>query len=286
MAAILRIRNPETGEFEEIKALIGPKGDTGPQGPQGIQGETGPQGPQGVQGEVGPQGPQGPQGDTGPQGPQGEVGPQGPQGEIGPQGPKGETGPQGPQGDQPPLSTNAPLALGVASSGSSAIASREDHVHPMPSAADVGAASVEEVNTLKNSTVPTSRTVNGKALSGDISLTYSDVGAAAASHNHSYLPLSGGAMTGDIFMNAEKIYWKEPGYGDKFAIASYFNGTDDDNKLRILGAVGGAGTDPDFTELVTIAGKTGTMRIGGNIVHHDGNLSFSLNGTTLYITKS
>lgn len=180
MAAILRIRNPETGEFEEIKALIGPKGDTGPQGPQGEKGETGPQGPQGIQGEVGPQGPQG---ETGPQGPQGI------QGEVGPQGPKGDTGPQGPQGNQPPLSTNAPLALGVASSGSSAIASREDHIHPMPTAADVGAASAGEVSALKNSTVPTSRTVNGKALSGDISLTYSDVGAAAASHTHTVYSL-------------------------------------------------------------------------------------------------
>ena len=59
----------------------------------------------------------------------------------------------------------------------------------MPSAADVGAATAEEVNTLKNSTVPTSRTINGKALSGDISLTYSDVGAAAASHTHTVYSL-------------------------------------------------------------------------------------------------
>ena len=148
---------------------------------------------------------------------------------------------------------------------------------------DVGAAATNHTHDY----VPTSRTVNGKALSSDISLTYSDVGAAAASHTHSYLPLSGGTMTGDIFMNnAKKIYWKEPGYGDKFAIEPYFNGVDDDNKLRILGAVGGVGTDPDFTELVSIAGKTGVMRIGGNVVHHDGNLSFSLSGTTLYITKS
>ena len=174
MAAILRIRNPETGEFEEIKALIGPKGETGPQGPQGEKGEVGPQGPQG---------------ETGPQGIQGEVGPQGPQGI------QGEVGPQGPQGDQPPLSTSAPLALGVASSGSSTIASREDHIHPMPTAADVGAASAEEVNVLKNSTVPTSRTINGKALSGDISLTYSDVGAAAASHTHGNIVNSDGSTS-------------------------------------------------------------------------------------------
>ena len=165
----------------------GEKGDIGPQGPQGEKGDTGPQGPQGIQGEVGPQGPQGPQGEKGDTGPQGPQGPQGEKGDIGPQGEKGDIGPQGPQGpqgDQPPLSTSAPLALGIASSGSSTIASREDHIHPMPTAADIGAATAEEVNTLKNSTVPTSRTINGKALSGDISLTYSDVGAAAASHTH------------------------------------------------------------------------------------------------------
>ena len=222
MAGILKIRNPDTGEFVEIPAIQGEqgpqgeKGDTGPQGPQGIQGEVGPQGPQG---EVGPQGKpfiimgsaystleelqetvtnaeigdmynvgvsapytiyrwtgtewesqgqlEGPRGETGPQGIQGEVGPQGPQGiqgevgpqgpqgiqgEVGPQGPQGiqgEVGPQGPQGDQPPLSTSAPLALGVASSGSSTTASREDHIHPMPTAADVGAATAEEVIRLK-----------------------------------------------------------------------------------------------------------------------------------------
>lgn len=55
----------------------GPKGETGPQGPQGEKGDTGPQGPQGEKGEkgdTGPQGPQGEKGDTGPQGPQGEPG--------------------------------------------------------------------------------------------------------------------------------------------------------------------------------------------------------------------
>ena len=34
--------------------------------------------------------------------------------------------------------------------------------------------------------VPKTTTVNGKALSGNITLTYSDVGAAAASHTHNY----------------------------------------------------------------------------------------------------
>lgn len=58
--------------------------------------------------------------------------------------------------------------------------------------------------------VPTSRTVNGKALTSNISLTAGDVGAATANHTHAYLPLAGGTMTGDIdFGNAANsgIQW-------------------------------------------------------------------------------
>ena len=50
-----------------------------------------------------------------------------------------------------------------------------------PSASDVGA-------------VPTSRTVNGKALSSNISLTASDVGAAESSHNHSASNITSGTL--------------------------------------------------------------------------------------------
>lgn len=42
------------------------------------------------------------------------------------------------------------------------------------------------IQTQLNGKVPTSRTVNGKALSSNISLSYGDVGAAAASHTHNY----------------------------------------------------------------------------------------------------
>ena len=37
--------------------------------------------------------------------------------------------------------------------------------------------------------------------------TYSEVGAAPASHTHSYLPLSGGTLSGDLSMERSKIYW-------------------------------------------------------------------------------
>lgn len=55
--------------------------------------------------------------------------------------------------------------------------------------------------------VPTSRTVNGKALTSNISLSYSDVGAAASSHSHDYLPLSGGTMTGIIVGKSSQGTW-------------------------------------------------------------------------------
>lgn len=60
--SILKIKNKNTGQWEEIQAI---KGETGPKGEQGAQGIQGPQGEQGIQG---PQGEQGPQGIQGPQG--------------------------------------------------------------------------------------------------------------------------------------------------------------------------------------------------------------------------
>lgn len=55
--------------------------------------------------------------------------------------------------------------------------------------------------------VPATRTINNKALSTNISLTASDVGAAASSHTHSYLPLTGGTLTGSLTVN-DNIYSK------------------------------------------------------------------------------
>ena len=58
-----------------------------------------------------------------------------------------------------------PLGLGVADAGSAVAYSREDHVHPKPTPADLGA-------------VPTTRTINSKPLSANITLTATDVGAS------------------------------------------------------------------------------------------------------------
>ena len=83
----------------------------------------------------------------------------------------------------------------------------------------------------------------------------------------------GDAMTGDLdmqsnsvkFGNNGNILWKESGYGDKFAIKADFSGADDNNKLKIQGAVGGAGTDPNLIDLIKIAGKTGATTFVGNV---------------------
>jgi hypothetical protein len=60
---------------------VGPKGDTGSQGPQG---ESGVKGETGEKGDTGPQGPQGEPGVKGETGEKGDIGPQGPQGEPSP----------------------------------------------------------------------------------------------------------------------------------------------------------------------------------------------------------
>lgn len=64
---------------------------------------------------------------------------------------------------------------------------------------------VEDLAAILDTKVSTSTTINGKALSSNITLSASDVGAAAASHPHSYLPLSGGTLTGDLKVGSATI---------------------------------------------------------------------------------
>ena len=65
--------------------------------------------------------------------------------------------------------------------------------------------------------VPLTRTINGKALSSNISLTYSDVGAAASGHTHARL------YNGDfnVVLGVEGSY----GYFRPPAASKYFNGS-------------------------------------------------------------
>lgn len=142
----------------DLGKVVGPQGPQGVQGAQGIQGETGAQGPQGIQGETGPRGLQGIQGETGPKGDTGAQGPKGDTGATGPQGPKGDKGDSGADGRTPVKGTDYFTAAEIDSVATQAAGK----VTPD----GIGAA-------------PTSRKVNGKALSSDITLSASDVGARA-----------------------------------------------------------------------------------------------------------
>lgn len=124
--------------YVDGKKFAGFGGRQGPPGPQGIPGEAGPQG------VPGPQGPAGPQGEQGPQGPQGEPGPQGPQGPSA----AGVTSFNGRDGAVTPQAGDYTAEM---------VGARPDTW--MPTAADVGAATPDNV----------ASSVSGKVSSADVS---------------------------------------------------------------------------------------------------------------------
>lgn len=71
-------------------------------------------------------------------------------------------------------------------------------------------------------------------------------------------------VSGQISLGSNGIYWKETNFGDQFKIIPDFANTDDNNKLLIQSAVGGAGTTPTLTTKVVITGKSGNVGIGVN----------------------
>ena len=240
----------EAGTEAAVKKTVSEAGEVnleftipqGVQGPQGIQGEVGPAGPQGPQGETGAQGPQGPKGAPGDgisqeeadarylkltggaltgklTGTEMEV-----SGHV-----KGAAAPEensdltnkayvdgrdalkqdkltGAQGQIVGFdSSGNAIAQAAPASGVTSFNGRTGAVTPVSgdyTAEMVGAVpTTRKINNKALSAdvtlaagdvgaVPTSRKVNGKALSADVSLTASDVGA---------LPLSGGMMTGNLY---------------------------------------------------------------------------------------
>lgn len=94
----------------------------------------------------------------------------------------------------------------------------------------LSAAQGKALNDKFGSYVPTSRTINGKALNANITLSAANVGAAPASHSHSYLPLAGGNMTGNIGYTGSKA---------TFSMIRFINNTVDANGIGI--SIGGGG---------------------------------------------
>jgi hypothetical protein len=91
------------------------------------------------------------------------------------------------------VSSATPQALGVAAAGSSGDASRADHVHAMPTAADVGAAAIGHTHTTTDITGYTLTSVNG--LSGSVTIAAGDnVTVSTAS---STITIAAGGGSGD-----------------------------------------------------------------------------------------
>ena len=142
--------------------------------------------------------------------PRGETGPTGATGPQGAIGPQGDTGPTGPPGPAINVSDATPSNLGVAAAGSNPLASRGDHVHNMPTAADVGAAPASGINPsaitgtavitsdarLSDARTPTAHKVS-HSTGGTDALVPSDIGAAPATG------ISPSAITGTAVVTAD-----------------------------------------------------------------------------------
>ena len=128
--------------------------------------------------------------------------------------------------------------------------------------ADIGAATSEHTHDY----VPTSRTVNGKALSSNVSLTYSDVGAAAASHTHGSIVNSDGSSTVWHFNSDRDGIGIQIGSGSGYEFNFGRSKNDSPKIVYWLNGNGGASYNGSFYTTST--------------------LSFSLSGTTLTITNT
>lgn len=165
----------------------------------GLQGPMGPQGPAGAQGIQGPKGEQGEQGQAGARGPQGLQGPEGPQGPAGTQGPQGIQGVAGAAGKSAYSSAAEQGYTGTETEFGQALAQMPGHVGN----GSIHVTAADKTNW--NGKVPPTRKVNGKALSGDISLTAADVGALAT---------AGGTITGNLTLKNSTNYGCKLNFGD------------------------------------------------------------------------
>lgn len=198
--------------IEAINTLQG-EVDNIPAGPQGPQGEPGTPGAAGANASVtvgstntGAAGSSAAVTNSGtaqnavfnftiPRGDTGATGATGAQGAIGPEGPQG---PMGPAGEAANLSTATPQSLGTASPGSDTEASRSDHVHPLPSAAQVGAdpaGSAAAVNSSLSSHAAATTSVHG--ISNTANLVYTSDSRLSDARTPTAHAASHGAAGGD-----------------------------------------------------------------------------------------
>ena len=140
-----------------------------------------------------------------PRGDTGATGATGAQGAIGPQ---GDTGPTGPPGPAINVSDTTPSNLGVASAGSDPEASRGDHVHNMPSAADVGADPSGAASAAQSA---------AQSYADGLASNYDSAGSAAAAQSAAQSYADGLAVNYDAAGSASAAQSAAEGYADGLA---------------------------------------------------------------------
>ena len=178
-------------------------------------------------------------------------------------------------------------------------AAAASHTHNYAGSSSVGGAanSAIKLSTARTLTIGnTGKTFNGSA---NVSWTLAEIGAAASSHSHNYLPLSGGTITGTITssltsathlaankgtaiinstaagtgytmlakMNSTNGVWTFGGWGDKFNLFYTANTTIT------------AGTN-SYTKMVTLLNESGNTSFPGTVTAATFSGAFSGNATT------
>jgi hypothetical protein len=104
------------------------------------------------------------------------------------------------------------------------------------------------------------------------------VNVSLSNHSHSYLPLTGGSLTGNITITTDstiiwsrntdygKIYFKNTSDGDTDSYLGFESGDNGNEYFKFLGNAGGT-----ITEWLSI--KSDAVRFKGNTVYHTGNFN-------------
>jgi phage baseplate assembly protein V len=203
------------------QGVAGAQGPTGPQGAQGptgaastVPGPTGPQGPKGdtgATGATGSQGPQGVSGATGPTGPQGNPGPTGATGSQGPAGPTGPTGATGPQGPVGPAGTyQAGQGITINTGTTPPTISTATPYLPLAGGALTGNLTINGTTThVGTTTAPTPATADNSANVATTAFV-----KAQGYVTGSYLPLTGGTLTGPLSITGANAFFFVQSTGD------------------------------------------------------------------------